>query len=132
MAPTSQIEAPGNATSVTLSPLSSSTTYTIRVTRLYPGGGSSTTTGRLTTRESSGAAGVQSGPSPRRMGMWAQPPHGKWGSPQPPSVTRASKTSLTGSEALLMSHPRGRRRPCRPACLPALFQGKSPARASCP
>ncbi|XP_054580208.1 collagen alpha-1(XX) chain [Eptesicus fuscus] len=46
-----QMEAPGNATSVTLGPLSSSTTYTIRVTRLYPGGGSSTTTGRLTTRK---------------------------------------------------------------------------------
>ncbi|XP_023604039.1 collagen alpha-1(XX) chain [Myotis lucifugus] len=46
-----QIEAPGNATSVTLGPLSSSTTYTVRVTRLYPGGGSSTTTGRLTTRK---------------------------------------------------------------------------------
>ncbi|KAK1337084.1 hypothetical protein QTO34_001706 [Cnephaeus nilssonii] len=46
-----QVEAPGNATSVTLGPLSSSTTYTVRVTRLYPGGGSSTTTGRLTTRK---------------------------------------------------------------------------------
>ncbi|XP_070275708.1 collagen alpha-1(XX) chain isoform X7 [Myotis yumanensis] len=46
-----QIEAPGNATSVTLGPLSSSTTYTVRVTRLYPGGGSSTTIGRLTTRK---------------------------------------------------------------------------------
>ncbi|EPQ19809.1 Collagen alpha-1(XX) chain [Myotis brandtii] len=46
-----QIEAPGNATSVTLGPLSSSTTYTVRITRLYPGGGSSTTTGRLTTRK---------------------------------------------------------------------------------
>lgn len=71
MAPNSQIEAPGNATSVTLGPLSSSTTYTIRVTRLYRGGGSSTMTRRLTTRESSGATGVQSGPSLRRMGVWA-------------------------------------------------------------
>lgn len=70
--PTSQMEAPGNATSVTLG-LLSSTTYIIRVTCLYPGGGSSTTTGSLTTCESSGATSVQSGPSPRRMGMWAQP-----------------------------------------------------------
>ncbi|XP_019492691.1 PREDICTED: collagen alpha-1(XX) chain [Hipposideros armiger] len=46
-----QTEAPGNATSATLGPLSSSTTYTVRVTCLYPGGGSSTVTGRLTTRK---------------------------------------------------------------------------------
>ncbi|XP_059751998.1 collagen alpha-1(XX) chain isoform X5 [Balaenoptera ricei] len=44
-----QTEAPGNATSATLGPLSSSTTYTVRVTCLYPGGSSSTLTGRLTT-----------------------------------------------------------------------------------
>ncbi|XP_074173303.1 collagen alpha-1(XX) chain isoform X2 [Rhinolophus sinicus] len=46
-----QTEAPGNATSATLGPLSSSTTYTVRVTCLYPGGSSSTMTGRLTTRK---------------------------------------------------------------------------------
>ncbi|XP_066092381.1 collagen alpha-1(XX) chain isoform X1 [Saccopteryx bilineata] len=46
-----QMEAPGNATSVTLRPLSSSTTYSVRVTCLYLGGGSSTMTGRLTTRK---------------------------------------------------------------------------------
>lgn len=46
-----QVEAPGNATSATLGPLSSSTTYSVRVTCLYPAGGSSTLTGRLTTRE---------------------------------------------------------------------------------
>uniref|UniRef100_A0A8C0HZB7 Collagen alpha-1(XX) chain n=1 Tax=Balaenoptera musculus TaxID=9771 RepID=A0A8C0HZB7_BALMU len=46
-----QTEAPGNATSATLGPLSSSTTYTVRVTCLYPGGSSSTLTGRLTTRK---------------------------------------------------------------------------------
>ncbi|XP_054946637.1 LOW QUALITY PROTEIN: collagen alpha-1(XX) chain [Physeter macrocephalus] len=45
-----QTEAPGNATAVTLGPLSS-TTYTVRVTCLYPGGRSSTLTGRLTTRK---------------------------------------------------------------------------------
>lgn len=49
--PALQTEAPGNATSATLGPLSSSTTYTVRVTCLYPGGSSSTMTGRLTTRE---------------------------------------------------------------------------------
>lgn len=47
----SQVEAPGNATAATLGPLSSSTTYSVRVTCLYPTGGSSTLTGRLTTRE---------------------------------------------------------------------------------
>ncbi|XP_057385738.1 collagen alpha-1(XX) chain [Balaenoptera acutorostrata] len=46
-----QMEAPGNATSATLGPLSSSTTYTVRVTCLYPGGSSSALTGRLTTRK---------------------------------------------------------------------------------
>uniref|UniRef100_A0A671FM71 Collagen alpha-1(XX) chain n=1 Tax=Rhinolophus ferrumequinum TaxID=59479 RepID=A0A671FM71_RHIFE len=46
-----QTEAPGNATSAILGPLSSSTTYTVRVTCLYPGGSSSTMTGRLTTRK---------------------------------------------------------------------------------
>uniref|UniRef100_A0A8C4MXQ7 Collagen alpha-1(XX) chain n=1 Tax=Equus asinus asinus TaxID=83772 RepID=A0A8C4MXQ7_EQUAS len=46
-----QTEAPGNATSATLGPLSSSTTYTVRVICLYPGGSSSTLTGRLTTRK---------------------------------------------------------------------------------
>uniref|UniRef100_A0A8C9CWG7 Collagen alpha-1(XX) chain n=1 Tax=Phocoena sinus TaxID=42100 RepID=A0A8C9CWG7_PHOSS len=46
-----QTEAPGSATSVTLGPLSSFTVYTVRVTCLYPGGSSSTLTGRLTTRK---------------------------------------------------------------------------------
>uniref|UniRef100_A0A452VBF9 Collagen type XX alpha 1 chain n=1 Tax=Ursus maritimus TaxID=29073 RepID=A0A452VBF9_URSMA len=44
-------QAPGNATAATLGPLSSSTTYSVRVTCLYPTGGSSTLTGRLTTRK---------------------------------------------------------------------------------
>ncbi|KAI4538288.1 hypothetical protein MG293_011691 [Ovis ammon polii] len=46
-----EMEVPGNATSATLGPLSSSTTYMVRVTCLYPGGSSSTLTGRLTTRK---------------------------------------------------------------------------------
>ncbi|XP_029774395.1 collagen alpha-1(XX) chain isoform X3 [Suricata suricatta] len=46
-----QVEVPGNATSATLGPLSSSTAYSVRVTCVYPGGGSSTLTGRLTTRK---------------------------------------------------------------------------------
>lgn len=46
-----QTETPGNATSAVLGPLSSSTTYTVRVTCLYPGGGSSTLTGQVTTSE---------------------------------------------------------------------------------
>ncbi|KAK2110339.1 hypothetical protein P7K49_010085 [Saguinus oedipus] len=46
-----QTEAPGNATSAMLGPLSSSTTYTVRVTCLYPGGGSSTLTSRVTTKK---------------------------------------------------------------------------------
>ncbi|KAF0883662.1 COKA1 protein, partial [Crocuta crocuta] len=44
-----QVEAPGSATSATLSALSSATAYSVRVTCLYPGGSSSTLTGRLTT-----------------------------------------------------------------------------------
>uniref|UniRef100_A0A2K5TTG8 Collagen alpha-1(XX) chain n=1 Tax=Macaca fascicularis TaxID=9541 RepID=A0A2K5TTG8_MACFA len=46
-----QTETPGNATSAVLGPLSSSTTYTVRVTCLYPGGGSSTLTGQVTTKK---------------------------------------------------------------------------------
>ncbi|XP_077612940.1 collagen alpha-1(XX) chain [Crocuta crocuta] len=46
-----QVEAPGSATSATLSALSSATAYSVRVTCLYPGGSSSTLTGRLTTRK---------------------------------------------------------------------------------
>nr|XP_031543483.1 LOW QUALITY PROTEIN: collagen alpha-1(XX) chain [Vicugna pacos] len=46
-----QTEVPGNATWATLGPLSSSTTYTVRVTCLYPRGSSSTLTGHLTTRK---------------------------------------------------------------------------------
>ncbi|XP_053783376.1 collagen alpha-1(XX) chain [Desmodus rotundus] len=59
-----QAEAPGNATSVTLGPLSSSTTYNVRVTCLFPGGSSSTMTGRLTTRKV---------PSPRRLSVTELP-----------------------------------------------------------
>uniref|UniRef100_A0A8D2GTU3 Collagen alpha-1(XX) chain n=1 Tax=Urocitellus parryii TaxID=9999 RepID=A0A8D2GTU3_UROPR len=44
-----QTETPGNATWAALGPLFSSTTYTVRVTCLYLGGGSSTLTGRVTT-----------------------------------------------------------------------------------
>ncbi|XP_039720720.1 collagen alpha-1(XX) chain isoform X4 [Pteropus medius] len=46
-----QMEAPGNATSAILGPLASSTTYSVHVTCLHPGGRSSRMTGRLTTRE---------------------------------------------------------------------------------
>uniref|UniRef100_G3U1Z7 Collagen type XX alpha 1 chain n=1 Tax=Loxodonta africana TaxID=9785 RepID=G3U1Z7_LOXAF len=46
-----QVEIPGNASSATLGPLSSSTTYTVRVTCVYPGGGSSALTGRVTTQK---------------------------------------------------------------------------------
>ncbi|XP_023375668.1 collagen alpha-1(XX) chain [Pteropus vampyrus] len=46
-----QMEAPGNATSAILGPLASSTTYTVHVTCLHPGGRSSRMTGRLTTRK---------------------------------------------------------------------------------
>ncbi|XP_045152907.1 collagen alpha-1(XX) chain [Echinops telfairi] len=45
-----QVEAPGNASSIMLGPLSSSTTYTVRVTCVHPGGGFSTLSGRVTTR----------------------------------------------------------------------------------
>ena len=51
VSPPPQTEVPGTATSATLGPLSFSTTYTVRVTCLYPGGSSTTLTGRLTTRE---------------------------------------------------------------------------------
>ncbi|XP_049506423.1 collagen alpha-1(XX) chain [Panthera uncia] len=46
-----EVEAPGNATSATVGPLSSSTAYSVRVTCLYPGGSSSVLTGCLTTRK---------------------------------------------------------------------------------
>ncbi|KAM6163899.1 collagen alpha-1(XX) chain [Rhynchocyon petersi] len=46
-----QVEAPGNISSATLSLLSSATTYTVRVTCSYSGGGSSTLTGLVTTRK---------------------------------------------------------------------------------
>ncbi|XP_053527176.1 collagen alpha-1(XX) chain [Artibeus jamaicensis] len=59
-----QTEAPGNATSVTLGPLSSSTTYTVRVACLFPGGSSSTMTGHLTTRKV---------PSPSRLSVTQLP-----------------------------------------------------------
>uniref|UniRef100_A0A8C2UUS3 Collagen alpha-1(XX) chain n=1 Tax=Chinchilla lanigera TaxID=34839 RepID=A0A8C2UUS3_CHILA len=57
-------EAPGNATSATLGPLSSSTTYTVRVTTLHLGGGSSTLTGRVTTRKA---------PSPSQLSVTELP-----------------------------------------------------------
>uniref|UniRef100_H0VW62 Collagen type XX alpha 1 chain n=1 Tax=Cavia porcellus TaxID=10141 RepID=H0VW62_CAVPO len=44
-----QVRVPGNATSATLGPLSSSTTYTVQVTSLYSGGVSSTLTGHVIT-----------------------------------------------------------------------------------
>lgn len=47
-----QTQVPGNLTSATLGPLSSSTMYTVRVTCFYLGGGSSVLTGHVTTRES--------------------------------------------------------------------------------
>lgn len=47
-----QTQVPGNATSATLGPLSSSTKYTVRVTCFYFGGGSSMLTGHVTTSES--------------------------------------------------------------------------------
>jgi hypothetical protein len=57
-----QMQVPGNATSVVLGPLSSSTTYTVRVTCLYLGGGSSTLTGHMTTSECGGVgAGSRGG-----------------------------------------------------------------------
>ncbi|XP_037589823.1 collagen alpha-1(XX) chain isoform X2 [Cebus imitator] len=59
-----QTEAPGNATSATLGPLSSSTTYTVRVTCLYPGGDSSTLTSRVTTKKV---------PSPSQLSMTELP-----------------------------------------------------------
>ncbi|KAM6147533.1 collagen alpha-1(XX) chain [Erethizon dorsatum] len=59
-----QKEAPGNATSATLGPLSSSTTYTVRVTSLYLEGGSSTLTGRMTTRKA---------PSPSQLSVTELP-----------------------------------------------------------
>ncbi|KAM7326713.1 hypothetical protein ACRRTK_013080 [Alexandromys fortis] len=46
-----QTQVPGNATSATLGPLSSSTKYTVRVTCFYFGGGSSTLTGHVTTKK---------------------------------------------------------------------------------
>lgn len=49
--PAPQKEVPGNATSATLGPLSSSTTYTVQVTSLYSGGVSSTLTGHVITGE---------------------------------------------------------------------------------
>ncbi|KAL0595826.1 Collagen alpha-1 chain [Plecturocebus cupreus] len=59
-----QTEAPGNATSATLGPLSSSTTYTVRITCLYPGGGSSTLTSRVTTKKA---------PSPSQLSVTELP-----------------------------------------------------------
>ncbi|XP_078228232.1 collagen alpha-1(XX) chain isoform X12 [Callithrix jacchus] len=59
-----QTEAPGNTTSATLGPLSSSTTYTVRVTCLYPRGGSSTLTSQVTTKKA---------PSPSQLSMTELP-----------------------------------------------------------
>ncbi|XP_048666612.1 collagen alpha-1(XX) chain isoform X6 [Marmota marmota marmota] len=59
-----QTEAPGNATWAALGPLFSSTTYTVRITCLYLGGGSSTLTGRVTTRKA---------PSPSQLSVTELP-----------------------------------------------------------
>uniref|UniRef100_A0A8D2CMC5 Collagen alpha-1(XX) chain n=1 Tax=Sciurus vulgaris TaxID=55149 RepID=A0A8D2CMC5_SCIVU len=59
-----QTEAPGNATWTALGPLSSSTTYTVRITYLYLGGGSSTLTGHVTTRKA---------PSPSQLSVTELP-----------------------------------------------------------
>ncbi|KAM9248192.1 LOW QUALITY PROTEIN: collagen alpha-1(XX) chain [Dugong dugon] len=68
-----QVEAPGNASSATQAPLSSSTTDNVRVTCVYPGAGSSTLTGRVTTREW-GKAGLGLEPAaPRRGGFESSP-----------------------------------------------------------
>ncbi|XP_023560069.1 collagen alpha-1(XX) chain [Octodon degus] len=57
-------EAPGNASSATLGPLSSSTTYTVCVTSLHLGGGSSTLTGHVTTKQA---------PSPSQLSVTELP-----------------------------------------------------------
>ncbi|XP_071465182.1 collagen alpha-1(XX) chain [Marmota flaviventris] len=59
-----QTEAPGNATWAALGPLFSSTTYTVRITCLFLGGGSSTLTGRVTTRKA---------PSPSQLSVTELP-----------------------------------------------------------
>ncbi|XP_038962691.1 collagen alpha-1(XX) chain isoform X3 [Rattus norvegicus] len=59
-----QIQVPGNVTSATLGPLSSSTVYTIRVTCFYLRGGSSVLTGHVTT---------QKAPSPSQLSVTELP-----------------------------------------------------------
>uniref|UniRef100_A0A8C5KWY3 Collagen alpha-1(XX) chain n=1 Tax=Jaculus jaculus TaxID=51337 RepID=A0A8C5KWY3_JACJA len=59
-----QTQVPGNATSATLVPLSSSTMYTVHVTCFYVGGGSSMLTGHVTTRKA---------PSPSQLSVMELP-----------------------------------------------------------
>ncbi|CAO2577288.1 Collagen alpha-1(XX) chain [Lemmus lemmus] len=59
-----QTQVPGNATSATLGPLSSSTKYTIRVTCFYFRGGSSMLTGHVTTKKA---------PSPSQLSVMELP-----------------------------------------------------------
>ncbi|XP_012885809.1 PREDICTED: collagen alpha-1(XX) chain [Dipodomys ordii] len=59
-----QMQVSGDATSAALGPLSSSTTYAVRVTHLYLGGGSSSLTGRVTTRRA---------PSPSQLSVTELP-----------------------------------------------------------
>uniref|UniRef100_F6UFI2 Collagen alpha-1(XX) chain n=1 Tax=Mus musculus TaxID=10090 RepID=F6UFI2_MOUSE len=59
-----QTQVPGNLTSATLGPLSSSTMYTVRVTCFYLGGGSSVLTGHVTT---------QKAPSPGQLSVMELP-----------------------------------------------------------
>ncbi|XP_027275726.1 collagen alpha-1(XX) chain [Cricetulus griseus] len=59
-----QAQVPGNTTSATLGPLSSSTKYTVRVTCFYFGGGSSMLTGHVTTKKA---------PSPSQLSVTELP-----------------------------------------------------------
>uniref|UniRef100_A0A8C6H7C7 Collagen alpha-1(XX) chain n=1 Tax=Mus spicilegus TaxID=10103 RepID=A0A8C6H7C7_MUSSI len=59
-----QTQVPGNITSTTLGPLSSSTMYTVRATCFYLGGGSSVLTGHVTT---------QKAPSPGQLSVMELP-----------------------------------------------------------
>nr|XP_021503550.1 collagen alpha-1(XX) chain [Meriones unguiculatus]XP_021503561.1 collagen alpha-1(XX) chain [Meriones unguiculatus] len=59
-----QVQVPGNATSATLGPLSSSTMYNVRVSCFYFGGGSSMLTGHVTTKKA---------PSPSQLSVMELP-----------------------------------------------------------
>ncbi|XP_050999941.1 collagen alpha-1(XX) chain isoform X2 [Acomys russatus] len=59
-----QVQLPGNVTSATLGPLSSSTMYNVRVTCFYLGGGSSVLTGHMTTKKA---------PSPSQLSVMELP-----------------------------------------------------------